>query len=299
MSSSSKKKRSPIQRCRHCDCLFLAKDIDCHRVGQQTPKGPSANKSEDGEGRCAASDFRHSQIALIRPHFGLTLRRHNKGQATDSANRWEGLFPVSLCGWTRHHAALTHPETFDIAGIRPKSALLWLSEGGECTKRLLSLWPSAEIPPMQILLPNSLLFCDESLLPKLSGSELSLEHWAKLADLAHFPLFVRSYFGDALICAHSDELELFYYGQRLIFCVFGMEFEDASEQKPENGEVQREAIESEDKCPIDGENKDWRIHRISPMCAFDICWDEVLLPVRVYNGNAACQGAGLEWRLNS
>uniref|UniRef100_A0A914HTC2 Uncharacterized protein n=1 Tax=Globodera rostochiensis TaxID=31243 RepID=A0A914HTC2_GLORO len=276
MSSSSKKKRSPIQRCRHCDCLFLAKDIDCHRVGQQTPKGPSAKKSEDGGGRCAPLDFRQSQIALISPHFGLTLRRHNKGQ-TDSANRWEGFFPVSLCGWMRRHAALTHPETFDIAGIRPKSAVLWLSEGGECTKRLLSLWPSAEIPLMQILLPNSLLFCDESLLPKLSGSELSLEHWAKLADLAHFPLFVLSYFGDALICAHSDELELFYYGQRLIFCVFGMEFEDASEQKSENGKVQREAIELEDKCPIDGEEtKDSRIHRISPMCAFDIRWDEVM-----------------------
>uniref|UniRef100_A0A914HSE0 Uncharacterized protein n=1 Tax=Globodera rostochiensis TaxID=31243 RepID=A0A914HSE0_GLORO len=269
MSSSSKKKRSPIQRCRHCDCLFLAKDIDCHRVGQQTPKGPSAKKSEDGGGRCAPLDFRQSQIALISPHFGLTLRRHNKGQ-TDSANRWEGFFPVSLCGWMRRHAALTHPETFDIAGIRPKSAVLWLSEGGECTKRLLSLWPSAEVRT-GVRDPTDANFAAEfaALLRRVPLAEtIGLRIVSGTLGQAGRPRALPS------ICSF---LELFYYGQRLIFCVFGMEFEDASEQKSENGKVQREAIELEDKCPIDGEEtKDSRIHRISPMCAFDIRWDEVM-----------------------
>ncbi|KAL3123817.1 hypothetical protein niasHT_010030 [Heterodera trifolii] len=279
MSSSSKKKRHLIQKCRFCDCFFLTKDIDEHRIGRQTP---NARPTEAEQIRCDTSDFELCRFALIRPHFGLALRQHNKSQTNGN----ECPLPVTLCGWVRHNLALVHPETLNIAGLRPRSAVLFLSPNGKSTDKLLSLWPSAEVPPMRILLPfhddsllvrlailpaSSVLISKMFLQPNLSASELPLELWPNLAQLSHFPLFIRSFFCDAFVCEHFNELEFFYYGQRIIFRITDMEFANESE-----GKTKGEKKKTDEKGQVaDGGRQNAKTHRISPLCAFDIHWNEV------------------------
>jgi len=286
--SSGRKKKPITTQCRYCGAFFLTRDWENHvnysessspvsiarkelvvREDEQLKQIPSTS--------CNFAGYIDGKVRMVQPGKGMVLLGH-------ILEKREKYFPTELRGWERRNCALVNPETLAQLGSPARSVVLMhfqICPGNVQEYRILILWPNSEIPQLSI----NIVDCRSSIskfspvrtvrstnrisLKPINLAEFPPSFGAKLSNLSHFPLFIKSYLYGAFI-SKNVPIEVLYYGKTLIFTIQNLEKVDEDEKILEELDSKIENISLYD----DEDEELPPIFRIHPDAVFSVLWEE-------------------------